>query len=64
MVADFGCIMYSMVNVTLYDALGPDTTTYVLEQTELETLLISEDNVERILQLKSSQKSGSLKNII
>ncbi|CAH1795346.1 unnamed protein product [Owenia fusiformis] len=38
--SEFGCYVYSMVIVPLYDTLGPEACTYIINQAKLETVII------------------------
>ena len=41
LVLDIACIFYGITVVPFYDTLGPDTVTYILNQTEMQTLMCS-----------------------
>lgn len=56
--------LYGIVTVPLYDTLGTIATENILMQTELKTILLSNDKIENIFQLKMQEKTGKLKNII
>lgn len=43
-----------VTTVALYDTLGTDAMRYVLNQTELTTILCSDDLVEKILSIKQA----------
>jgi long-subunit acyl-CoA synthetase (AMP-forming) len=47
-----------MTTIPFYDTLGPDTTTYILNQTELETIVVSSDLVRNIKHLKKNNAAG------
>jgi long-chain acyl-CoA synthetase len=40
MLADLACIMYNVTSVCLYDTLGPDVIYYILNETEMESILL------------------------
>ncbi|KAJ8022903.1 Long-chain-fatty-acid--CoA ligase 1 [Holothuria leucospilota] len=44
-----GCLIYSLVSVPLYDTLGPDICTFIINQGEIETVVA--DTSKRILAL-------------
>jgi len=41
-IAEQACNAYSFVSVPLYDTLGPDAVSYVVNQTEMTTIVVSE----------------------
>ena len=59
-----------ITSVALYDTLGPDATKYILNQTELTTMAVSNDYIEKLSKLKmedakdASPKMFRLKNLI
>ena len=59
-IADIACVFYNITIVPFYDTLGADTVTYILKQTELETILVTEDKVPTLIELKRKSESGSL----
>lgn len=61
-IAEHACNAYSFIVCPMYDTLGPETVAYVLNQTNLETILISDCEFEKVLPLPETCKS--LKNII
>ena len=63
-VTDFGCITYGIVVVPLYDTLGPNATEFILRQTGLQTIVLSNDMVERIVDLKRNNKAAGLQNVV
>ena len=63
-IADIACVFYNITIVPFYDTLGADTVTYILNQTELETILVSEDKVPTLIELKQKNETGNLQNII
>lgn len=64
LVCDVASVLYNLTIVPFYDSLGPDSATYILNQTELETVLVSEDLVPKYIELKRSGEAGNLRNII
>ncbi|KAI8993667.1 hypothetical protein BDB01DRAFT_832453 [Pilobolus umbonatus] len=61
-IADIACASYSLYTVSLYDTLGPETVEYVVNHSELETIICSGDHVPDLLKLK--EKLPGLKTII
>jgi long-chain acyl-CoA synthetase len=64
LVGSFGCQMDSIAIVTLYDTLGINSIEYILNQTELTTIIAETKNFEKIITIKESNKFGKVKNII
>ena len=64
LVGSFGCQMDSIVIVTLYDTLGINSIEYILNQTELTTIMAETKNFEKIITIKESNKFGKVQNII
>lgn len=64
LVLDIACIFYGITVVPFYDTLGPDTVTYILSQTEMQTLMCSEDIVPKLIELKAKGEAGVLQNVI
>ncbi|KAK7469687.1 hypothetical protein BaRGS_00036316 [Batillaria attramentaria] len=62
-VADLGCQMFSMVPVPLYDTLGLAACKYIINQTELCTL-VCDDVSKTIKLLKEASEMKSLKRIV
>ncbi|ODV91154.1 hypothetical protein CANCADRAFT_31892 [Tortispora caseinolytica NRRL Y-17796] len=63
LLTDITCWAYSMVLVSLYDALGADTSEYILNLTESPILVASMHNIPSILRLGKS-KIPHLKAIV
>ena len=63
-VGSFGCQMDSITIVTLYDTLGFNSIEFILNQTELTTIIAETKNLEKVLRLKEQNKFGKVKNII
>jgi len=53
--------LYNYTLVPLYDTLGPDSIDYVLNQTEMTTIVASDEAVNVLLKCKNP---GKLHNII
>lgn len=63
-IADLACHYDSITVVTFYDTLGENTIEYILEQTNLTTILMESKALKNIIKLKEENKSGKLENII
>ena len=63
-IGSFGCQMDSITIVTLYDTLGMKSIEFILNQTEMNTIIVEEKNLGKILELKKDNKLGKVKNII
>ena len=50
--------------VTIYDTLGENAVEYILNQTELETILIEACSLSKILKLIKERRSNKIKNLI
>ncbi len=59
-----GCQLNSITVVTLYDTLGVNAIEFILNQTELITVLIESIALEKICKLKKENKLGKLKYLI
>ena len=59
-----GCQLNSITVVTLYDTLGVNAIEFILNQTELISVLIESNVLEKICKLKIENKLGKLKNLI
>ena len=64
LVGSFGCQMDSITIVTLYDTLGINSIEYILNETELTTIIAETKNFEKIISIKESNKFGKVENII
>ena len=63
-IGSIGCQMDSITIVTLYDTLGKNSIEFILNQTELTTIIAETKNFETIIKLKEQNKLGKVKNII
>ena len=63
-IGSFGCQMDSITIVTLYDTLGMKSIEFILNQTEMNTIIVEEKNLGKILELKKDNKLAKVKNII
>ena len=61
---DIACVLSAVTSVPLYDTLGKESMEYILDQTEIKTIICSADKVENVLQLKSLGKIQKVTHII
>ncbi|CAK71979.1 unnamed protein product (macronuclear) [Paramecium tetraurelia] len=61
MILDWANIIYGYTMVPFYDTLGPESIPFILDQTNIETMLISADATKSLLQCKEKHK---LKNLV
>lgn len=61
-IAEHACYSQSLIPVALYDTLGPDAVTYILNHAEISVIVCSQDKIAKILQ--SATKVPTLKYII
>ena len=64
LVGSFGCQMDSIAIVTLYDTLGINSIEYILNETELTTIIAETKTFEKIIDIKKNNKFGKVENII
>jgi long-chain acyl-CoA synthetase len=63
-VADFASGLFGISTVPLYDTLGTVATEFILNETELKTVFLSNDKIDAILELKANDQTGRLKNLV
>jgi long-chain acyl-CoA synthetase len=57
-ISAIACIRYSMVTVPLYDTLGADAVSYIVQQTEIEAIVVEDEaKIKKILDASSSMPS-------
>ncbi|CAG8530024.1 11547_t:CDS:2 [Paraglomus brasilianum] len=61
-IAEIACYQYSFITVPLYDTLGVDAIEYIINQTEMEYIVASQNKVQIILDNK--QRLPHLKHIV
>lgn len=59
---DIACFKNSIVTVPLYETLGLNALEYITNQSELETIFVSEEKVKTLLEIGSKMKF--LKHIV
>jgi len=63
-VADFGSMLTGITVVTLYDTLGKESIDYILNQTNIKTVVCTADKVRNLLELKRDEKLPTMTHII
>ena len=63
-VEDMACIMFNIVSVPIYDTLGAEATAFIFENTRMETLCLTSNHLEGIVNLKKAGDIELLKNLI
>lgn len=56
LLTEYGNFLYDFTMVPLYDTLGPDSIDYVLNQTELTTIVASAEAITTLLKCKNPGK--------
>lgn len=65
LITDIALSIYGLTIVPLYDTLGEEATEYILNQTNLETIFISSENLKKVLtKRKEKNLYKNLKNVI
>ena len=64
MIGDMGAMMNSITVVPFYDTLGEESITWMLSQTQLQTLLISNDIVLKLLRVVKANGYEKIQNLI
>ncbi|KAL1921580.1 uncharacterized protein VTP21DRAFT_11296 [Calcarisporiella thermophila] len=52
-ITEYACYLHSFVHCPLYDTLGEDAITFIIQQTELSFAVCSPDKVDNLIRLKS-----------
>lgn len=63
-IGDYASGIFGLSTIPLYDTLGASATEYILQETELKTIFLSNDKINSILDLKANNQSGQIKNLI
>ena len=58
---DMGAAIFGLTSVPIYDTLGSQAVSYILEQTNLSTIFVSKANVDVLLKF---DKMANLKNVV
>jgi len=64
LVCDMACMIHGITIAPLYDTLGPDTIKIVLEETNAQTLCLTENHIEEICKIKTAGGLPYLKNLV
>ena len=51
-----------ITTVALYDTLGPDATKFVIDQTELVTIVCSNECIKNLCKMKEEDTTGKTKS--
>ena len=62
--ADIASWHISATTVPLYDTLGSESKNFIIEQTQLRTIILSGENIEKILEERREGKCQSIKNLV
>ena len=61
---DIACVFQGITTIPIYDTLGREAMKFVFEQTNLQTVFCSGENIKKLLDGKKSGELPSLKSII
>ena len=64
LISYLGCQLNSIIIVTLYDTLGLNSIEFILNQTELISIVVESIVLNKIIKLKEENKISKLKNLI
>lgn len=56
------CALYGCVSVPIYDTLGPDAMNYILAQTRVTTMFVSDKTLTNVL--KDVSKLAEIKQVV
>ena len=59
--SDFACVFYGWTSLPIYDTLGPEAMDFIFDQTEVEIMVCSNENLTKLIKTK---KFGKLKVIV
>jgi len=63
-VTDLGCQMNDITTVTFYSTLGADSFEHIFKQTNISTICVSPENIQKLVDFYKKFKFDSLKNVI
>lgn len=63
-ISDWACMISSITSVPLYDTLGVDSIEYIINQTEMKTIICSADKIKSIIDLKAEGKIKHTTHIV
>ena len=55
---------YGITTVGFYDAMGPESVDFILNQTEMSSIVVSAVYAAKIIQMKKDGLAGYIKNLI
>lgn len=61
---DLGCAMTNVTTVTLYDTLGKESIEYILDQTQIKTVVCSGDKLKNLLDIRQTNKIQTVTHIM
>ena len=61
---DIACWMANIANVPLYDALGEESISWIMEQTQFSTVFMSSEGIPKLIEMMKKGELKTLKNII
>lgn len=62
--ADIACTLYGITTVPIYDTFGEEAGSFIMEQTNIKTCVVTSQTFQFILKLKDNGKCASLQNFI
>jgi len=62
--AELACMHYGVTTVGFYDAMGFEQVDFILEQTEMKTVLASLDYAEKLIEMKQNGLAGYIEMVI
>ena len=60
----FACMHYKITTIGFYDSMNAESVDYILNQTELTTIICSKDFVRKIIDMKKSGKAVRVVNAV
>ena len=63
-ITDIASTFYGLCTVPLYENLNPNSFEFILAQTSLKTIVLSNDKIQNIVDLKTHAKTGSIQNLV
>ena len=58
---DWACLLFNLTTIPLYDTLGDENITYVLNHTQLETIFVNDGSLKSLIKCKDLV---AVKNIV
>ena len=60
-ITDWACLLFNFTTIPLYDTLGDENITYVLNHTQLETVFVNDGSLKSLMKCKDLV---AVKNIV